>query len=177
MSFQALRKNVIKMSNKLLSRAIKLSFVFLSITTASVLNTAVNAQETPPPIFEDLTIKRPLSKDPLTVRGMSGGKIPGKQIAERTDTPTGACSGFMDREPDHTLKLKNKFDYMKLVIESPEDTTLIVKGPGGTWCNDEFEEKNPGIVGEWLPGDYQLWVGSYKQENYFPYTLKITEIK
>ncbi len=166
------------MSNKLLSKAIKLSLLFLSLATASGINTEVKAQETPPPIFGDITIERPLSKDPLTARGMSGGTIPGKNIADnRTDTPTGACTGYMDREPDHTLKLKNKFDYMKLVIESPEDTTLIIKGPGGTWCNDEFEDKNPGIVGEWLEGNYEVWIGSYQKEHYFPYTLKITELK
>ncbi|MEO1431121.1 MAG: hypothetical protein AAFV71_19080 [Cyanobacteria bacterium J06633_8] len=165
------------MSTKLLSRAIKLSIFFLSLTTASGINTEVKAQETPPPIFGDISIDRPLSKDPLTVRGMSGGKISAKKISERNDTPTGACTGYMDTEPDHTLKLKNKFDYMKLVIESPEDTTLIIKGPGGTWCNDEFEGKNPGIVGEWLQGNYQVWIGSYQKEHYFPYTLKITEAK
>ncbi len=165
------------MSNKLLSRVIKLSFVFLSLSVVSGINTSVKAQETPPPIFGDITIKRPLSKDPLTVRGMSGGTIEGKNISNRKDTPTGACTGYMDREPDHNLRLQNKFDYMKLVIESPQDTTLIIKGPGGTWCNDEFEGKNPGIVGEWLEGNYQVWVGSYKKEDYFPYTLKITEVK
>ena len=165
------------MSNKLLSKVIKLSFVFLSLSTASGINTPAKATDTPPPIFGDITIERPLKKDPLSVRGMSGGTIEGKEISGRKDTPTGACTGYMDREPDHTLRLKNKFDYMKLVVESAEDTTLIIKGPGGTWCNDEFEAKNPGIVGEWLEGDYEVWVGSYQKEDYFPYTLKITEAK
>ena len=165
------------MPNKLLSRFIKLSFAFLTLATASGINNIAKAQETPPAIFGDITIERPLSKDPLTVRGMSGGTVPGKDISDRKDTPTGACTGYMDREPDHTLKLKNKFDYMKLVLESPEDTTLIIKGPGGTWCNDEFEGKNPGIIGEWLAGNYEVWVGSYKKGDYFPYTLKITESK
>ncbi len=162
------------MSTKLISRAIKLSFVFLSLTTASVINIVVSAEETHP-IFADITIEKHPLKEPLTVRGMSGGSIPAKQISERRDTPTGACTGYMDKEPDHTLRLKNKFDYMKLLIESPEDTTLIVKGPGGTWCNDEFEDKNPGIVGEWLPGLYELWIGSYKEAHYLPYTLRISD--
>ena len=165
------------MSTKLISRAIKLSFVFLSLTTASGINTTVVAQEASRPIFGDVIVERPLSKDPLTVRGMSGGSIPAKKISGRADTPTGACTGYMDKEPDHILRLKNKFDYMKMLIESPEDTTLIIKGPGGIWCNDEFEEKNPGIVGEWLPGEYELWVGSYNKDNIFPYTVKITELK
>lgn len=177
MSLQTLRKNVIKMSTKSISQAIKLSFVFLSLAAASGINSTVSAQEASPPIFGDISIEHPLSKDPLTVRGMSGGSIPAKEISERADTPTGACTGYVDKEPDHTLRLKNKFDYMKLVIESPDDTTLIIKGPGGIWCNDEFEGKNPGIVGEWLNGEYKVWIGSYKQELYLPYTLKITEIK
>ncbi|MEA5594528.1 hypothetical protein [Rivularia sp. UHCC 0363] len=165
------------MSIKFISQAIKLSFVFLSLAAASGISTIVSAQEASVPIFGDITIGHPLSKDPLTVRGMSGGSIPAKEISQRADTPTGACTGYVDKEPDHTLRLKSKFDYMKLVIESPEDTTLIIKGPGGMWCNDEFEGKNPGIVGEWLNGDYQVWIGSYKKEQYLPYTLKITEIK
>lgn len=165
------------MSKKLLSKVIKLSFLFLSLSAASGINTSVKANDNPVPIFGDINIKRPLSKDPYYVRGMSGGTIEGKDISGRKDTPTGACTGYMDKEPDHTLRLKNKFDYMKLVIESAEDTTLIIKGPGGTWCNDEFEGKNPGIVGEWLEGNYQVWIGSYKKEDYSPYTLKITEVQ
>ncbi|MEM6755344.1 MAG: hypothetical protein AAF630_20520, partial [Cyanobacteria bacterium P01_C01_bin.38] len=146
------------MSNKLSSKVIKLSFLFLSLSVASGINTLAKANDNPPPIFGDINIERPLKKDPFTVRGMSGGTIEAKDISGRKDTPTGACTGYMDKEPDHTLRLKDKFDYMKLVIESPEDTTLIIKGPGGTWCNDEFEGKNPGIVGEWLEGNYEVWV-------------------
>jgi hypothetical protein len=54
---------------------------------------------------------------------------------------------------------------------------MIIKGPGGVWCNDDFDGKNPGIVGEWLLGTYQIWIGSYKEKEYLPYTLKITEVK
>jgi hypothetical protein len=130
------------------------------------------------PIFEDVTIQHPLSPNPLTVRGMSGGAIPGNKIAGKAETqPTGPCKGFMDEAPDHTVKLISKFDYLKFVVQSPADTTMIIKGPGGTWCNDDFDGKNPGIVGEWLPGTYQIWIGSYGQNEYLPYTLKITEVK
>ena len=130
------------------------------------------------PIFEDVTIQHPLSPNPLTVRGMSGGAIPGNKIAGKAETqPTGPCKGFMDEVPKHTVKLTSKFDYLKFVVQSPADTTMIIKGPGGTWCNDDFDGKNPGIVGEWLPGTYQIWIGSYGQNEYLPYTLKITEVK
>ncbi len=140
-------------------------------------NTAANAQ-TASPIFGDVTIQHPFSPDPLTVRGMSGGAISGNTIAGKKETPpTGPCKGFVDQDPDHTLKLTSKFDYLKLVVDSPADTTMIIKGPGGVWCNDDFDGKNPGIVGEWLLGTYQIWIGSYKEKEYLPYTLKITEVK
>ena len=128
-------------------------------------------------IFGDVTIQYPFSPDPLTVRGMSGGSIAGSQIAETETTPTGPCKGFMDKDPDHTLKLLSKFEYLKLVVNSPADTTMIIKGPGGTWCNDDFDDKNPGVVGEWLPGTYQIWIGSYKENDSLPYTLKIMGAK
>ena len=124
-----------------------------------------------------MTINQQFSPDPFTVRGMSGGSVRGNTVAGRSETPTGPCTGFVDKTPGHTFKLTSAFEYLKLVVESPQDTTMIVKGPGGTWCNDDFEGKNPGIVGEWLPGIYQIWLGSYEKDKYFPYTLKITQVQ
>ncbi len=66
---------------------------------------------------------------------------------------------------------------MKLQVESPADTIIIIKRPGGNWCNDYLDGKNPGIVGEWLQGTYQIWVGFYEKGKYIPYKLKITEVK
>jgi hypothetical protein len=144
--------------------------------TTGGFNQVANAQPASQ-IFGDVTIQHPFSPDPLTVRGMSGGSIPGSQIAGTETTPTGPCKGFMDEAPDHTLKLVSKFEYLKLVVNSPADTTMIIKGPGGTWCNDDFDDKNPGVVGEWLRGTYQIWIGSYKENDSLPYTLKIMGAK
>lgn len=144
--------------------------------TTGGFNQVANAQPASQ-IFGDVTIQHPFSPDPLTVRGMSGGSIAGSQIAETETTPTGPCKGFMDEAPDHTLKLVSKFEYLKLVVNSPADTTMIIKGPGGTWCNDDFDDKNPGVVGEWLRGTYQIWIGSYKENDSLPYTLKIMGAK
>jgi hypothetical protein len=167
------------MLKKVLNRGIKVSLVIAVLALSSALGTVASAEEddVPPPMFGDVYIGHRLSPDPMTVRGMSGGSIPGKYIAGRSETSTGPCSGFFDEEPDHTLELTSQLDYLKLQVESPEDTTLIVRGPGGSWCNDDLDGKNPGIVGEWLPGIYNVWIGSYKQEKYLPYTLYITEIK
>jgi hypothetical protein len=164
------------MAKRALNKGIRLSLMIFTLFVTSVTNAAADVQQTPP-IFGDITIGKNFSPDPFTVRGMSGGSVPGKKVAQRSETATGPCTGFIDEAPDHKLELTNKFDYLKLQVQSPEDTTIIVKGPGGTWCNDEFDGKNPGIVGEWLPGTYHIWVGSYVKGKYFPYTLQITEVK
>ncbi|GAB1537943.1 peptidase S1 [Scytonema sp. NUACC21] len=166
------------MLTKVIGRGIKISLVIagLAMVSASAM-IAVAQEETPPPIFGDMMIGRKVSPDPMTVRGMSGGSVPGKQLIGKGETPTGPCTGFFDEKPDHTLELTNKFDYLKLQVESAEDTTLIISGPGGSWCNDDFEGKNPGILGEWLPGTYNIWIGSYTKDKYLPYTLRITEVK
>ena len=166
------------MSKIALNQGIRLSLMIVTLGITSGIHAVADAQQAQQasPIFGDITIKRQFSPDPLTVRGMSGGSVPGRNVAGRSKTPTGPCTGFVDETPGHILKLTSGFDYLKLVVQSPQDTTMIVKGPGGTWCNDDFEGKNPGIVGEWLPGDYQIWVGSYQKDKYFPYTLQITQL-
>ncbi|YAF98702.1 MAG: hypothetical protein AB3A66_05655 [Nodularia sp. CChRGM 3473] len=164
------------MSKTVLNKKIRLSLMIVTLGFTWAIHVIANAQEVPP-IFGDITIDRQFSPDPLIVRGMSGGSVPGKKVAGRSESLTGPCTGFVDETPGHILKLASAFDYLKLQVQSPQDTTMIVKGPGGTWCNDDFEGKNPGIVGEWLPGDYQIWVGSYEKGKYFPYTLQITEVK
>ncbi len=165
------------MRKTILNRGIKLSFTIVTLLVASAINTVAYAQEVPPPIFGDVSIGRKFSPDPFIVRGMSGGSIPARRVAGRAETATGPCTGFVDEKPDHTLELTSKFGYLKLEVDSPEDTTLIVTGPGGSWCNDEFDGENPGIVGEWLPGTYKIWIGSYHKNRYLPYTLEITELK
>jgi hypothetical protein len=126
-------------------------------------------------IFESVTLAPGFDRDPLTLRGISGGPLLAPDLAERSDTPTGPCVGFVDEEPDHTMVLDDFFDYLSLQIQSTEDTTLVVRGPGGTWCNDDYTNMNPGIAGQWLSGTYQIWVGSYQEDQYYPYVIRISE--
>ena len=128
-------------------------------------------------IFENVTIRPRFSPDPMTIRGISGGSVPATTVAGRRETPTGPCVGFMDEPPDHTLVLTSFFNYLSLQVESPQDTTLVVSGPGGTWCNDDFQGKNPGIAGQWQPGTYRVWVGSYDKNNYHAYIIRMSEVR
>lgn len=137
--------------------------------------TPARAQPAPSPTSENVTIAPKFSPDPLTVRGISGGSASGENVAGQAETANGPCVGFVDEKPDHTLVIEDFFNYLSLQVQSPEDTTIIVRGPGGTWCNDDSEGKNPGIAGEWLAGTYRVWVGSYDQTKNNPYILRITK--
>lgn len=137
-------------------------------------NAPVQAQRSPQQMAQKLTISPKFSPDPIRLQGLSGGSVPMRVIAGRTDTSTGPCVGFADTKPDHTLELSSFFNYLSLQLNSSADTTLVIQGPGGIWCNDDVFGKNPGIAGQWLPGTYKIWVGSYEKTKYLPYTLQIT---
>lgn len=124
-------------------------------------------------LFENATIGA--GKTPVILRGISGGTTETQTLAQTAKTETGDCIGFVDGESDHELTLNQQFNFLRLAVKSPGDTVLLVKGPGGTWCNDDSTDRNPKIEGQWLPGIYQIWVGSYGQNNSFPYILEINE--
>jgi hypothetical protein len=148
----------------------------LGIITSVFINTLTQAQPAQAQtIFENVTVKPKFSPAPLIIRGISGGSVPASQVAGRKETPNGPCVGFVDEAPDHTITLTAFFNYLSMVVESPQDTTLVVSGPGGTWCNDDFQGKNPGIAGQWQPGIYKVWIGSYDKNNFHPYVIKMTE--
>ena len=163
---------------KLLKRN-RITLLLLLILAGSFsYNPAVRAQKfRSQAIFENLTLAPSFNPDPLTIRGISGGFYEANLVAERQETITGPCAGFLDREPDHIINLTSYFHYLRLQVESPEDTTLVIRGPGGTWCNDDYEGQNPGIAGQWLSGTYGIWIGSYTQSKYYPYIIRLTEVR
>ncbi len=130
-----------------------------------------------PSAFEDVRIGSRFSPDPLTIRGIAGGPVSIETLAGLKETANGPCVGFTNEQPAHTLVLTSFFNYLSLQVKSPEDTTLLIRGPGGTWCNDDFDGKNPGIAGQWLPGKYSIWVGSFNSNIYPPYIINITEVQ
>ena len=151
----------------------------LMILIAVVLGckSLVSAQPATISMFESVRLNSNDIPEPLIVRGISGGSVSAKKIAGKSETSNGACAGFVDARPDHTLVLETFFDYLSLEIQSPQDTTIVVRGPGGSWCNDDAQGKNPGLAGEWLAGTYRIWVGSYNKTSYHPYILRISKRK
>jgi hypothetical protein len=136
-------------------------------------NTPISRSSGDRTIFENVTLSPNFAN--TSVRGISGGSNLSSELAGRTETVTGACAGFIDEQPDHTMQLTQAFNFLSLQVQSNADTTLVVRGPGGTWCNDDYTDKNPGIAGQWLSGTYQIWIGSYAENVYNPYVIRITE--
>lgn len=147
----------------------------VALAIGVLIDVPVLSQSRSSSIFEDLALKPGFAPDPVAIRGVSGGRVFARSIAGRAETATGACLGFVDDKPDHVLVLTDFFDYLSLQIQSREDTTLIVKGPGGTWCNDDAGGKNPGVSGQWLAGTYEIWVGSYIPGKYHSYNVRMTQ--
>jgi len=165
------------MSKQLLNRGARSLVMVATLVLGVTLNSVAQAQTESPAIFENVTLSPKSPPESVTVRGISGGDLPAKNIAGRSDTPNGPCVGFVDDKPNHTMVLTEFFDYLKLQVQSPGDTTMVISGPGGTWCNDDFQGKNPGMVGQWLAGKYNIWIGSYDKTRYLPYKLEINKVR
>ncbi|WP_080813938.1 hypothetical protein [Halomicronema hongdechloris] len=114
--------------------------------------------------------------NPAQVSGVSGGSQLAGDVVDTEQTPNGRCLGYLsDTSPDHILVLEADFPALTLWVESRQDTTLVIRGDNGVWCNDDYQEHNPGLSGEWLQGNYHIWVGSYQRDRYYPYTLYVRQ--
>ncbi len=144
-----------------------LSAIGIAVTTAPA-----QAQST----FDSAIVRPKFAPDPMQLKGVTGGQSTAASVAGTAATETGACLGHMDSQPYHRLELKSRFRYLSVVASSATDTTILIKGPdGGIWCNDDFQGKDAGISGEWLPGSYDVWVGQYSKTKAVPYVLKVSE--
>ncbi len=157
---------------------LSLSVGFTAI--AGALFSPISAQFIPStPLFNRITLSPQFSPDPIIVNGTSGGSLPAATIATVAESPTGFCVGYVDRQPDYRLVLTEPFSYLSLQVRSVGDTVLVVRGPGGNWCNDDLnaQSKNPVISGQWSKGTYDIWVGSAQENAYHSYQLYLTEVR
>ena len=151
----------------------KYNFTFLkfsSICSLTMLvfgNYSVSAQNT-------ITINRNTVEQPLTITGTSSGGIKLAEIAKTENTATGYCDGYVDAQPNHLLQIESSFDSLRLEVNSSADTTVLVKGNSGVWCNDDAGSANPIIEGQWQQGLYKVWIGSHQPNTSNNYQIKIT---
>ncbi|NJL85744.1 MAG: hypothetical protein HC886_06800 [Leptolyngbyaceae cyanobacterium SM1_1_3] len=129
----------------------------------------------PDGVLEAITLSPNFTPNPVQQNGVSGGAKAAATVVNTAQTPTGPCNGFISEQPDHVLRLNAFFQDLEIQVASQRDTTLVIQGTGGTWCNDDASDHNPRIAGQWQAGTYNVWVGSFRQEEYYPYRLIIRQ--
>lgn len=74
------------------------------------------------------------------------------------------CHGFIALEPTLRFELEEALTF-RLSLRSPIDTTLVIMGPGGPYCDDDTVGLDPAIEAHWEPGLYEVFVGSYQRRS------------
>ena len=90
-----------------------------------------------------------------------------------------SCVGFIGEVPSHVLTLATSFANLRILVNSPQDTVLVVRGGDGSIrCNDDehAETLNPAVQGAFAPGQYQVFVGGYQAGTQGQYAIGFTEL-
>jgi len=123
------------------------------------------------PTYGQVSLKAGFANDPFSKQLTGGGPI---------KTKLGGVNAFVAKAPDFRLIYSKGNFPLTIYAESKGDTTLLVNLPNGQWIanDDGGAGLNPQIK---LPkpqsGQYDIWVGTFKQGVLPQANLKITELK
>jgi hypothetical protein len=124
------------------------------------------------PTYGSANLKAGFKKDPFVVKVEAGGEI---------QTNKGDFTHWVAKAPDYRLNYKAGTFALTIYAECPEDTTLLINLPDGTWvANDDGPGTglNP-LLKFTSPksGQYDIWVGTLKKGITPTAKLVITELK
>jgi hypothetical protein len=122
--------------------------------------------------FEDFDLSPGFVPDPAIGTGLSGG---GVDATAHGNTSHGACTGMIDRNPDHTMVLRRDFSQLRVHVVSQHDTSLVIQGSDGLRCNDDSDGLNPVVEGYWPAGTYRIYVGSVESGTH-EYDISVSEL-
>jgi len=115
---------------------------------------------------ETITISGPgFTPDPTTSSGQAGGPMQGSALSSED-----GCTGSIPNEPQHVLHLGAALPLLRILVNSTEDMTLVVRGPDGTFhCNDDSGDPTNGLnplveITNAPAGDYAIYVGAYGEQ-------------
>ena len=114
--------------------------------------------------------------DPRRISVVSGGGINARTLGLGP-----GCVGWVTAQPDAIVQLAGTSPNLRFyaVAADGTDVTLLVNTAGGAWrCNDDsWGGTNPTVdLGNARAGQYDIWVGSYRQGQQARATLYITEL-
>lgn len=110
-------------------------------------------------LFENISLTTGFTPDPYTVELAAGGDNPALR-----ELGTDCTGNVTSSQPDVVLNYTAGSNFgLYLYAEAAEDTTLIILGPDGWYCDDDSHgDFNPGVSLERpLSGDYLIWVGTF----------------
>lgn len=110
--------------------------------------------------------------DPKVVEVTSGGGVHVNAMRIGSD-----CTGYAAEDPDFILHVTSRMDMLRLYVEAPSDTGLVINDPDGKWhCNDDSSGHNPMVsIRRAGTGQYDVWVSSYEEDSEVEGRLFITE--
>jgi hypothetical protein len=124
------------------------------------------------PTFGSVNLRAGFVPDPYTKNLISGGPI---------QTNLGGVNAWVAKAPDFRLNYTAGNFALTIMAESGSDTTLLINLPNNTWiANDDGPNTglNPLLkFAQPMSGQYDIWVGSFKQGDAAQAKLIITELK
>lgn len=141
-------------------------------------NTATQLDWNLEPVYGEKHLSSGFLPDPVRVKVMSGGPI------NVTSTYIGnGCIGYVSQAPDfrlHWSGSSSSLNFFFVTTNPRDDTTLIINAPNGSWhCNDDAHRNTFNPLIKFLnprEGQYDIWIGSYQEGEYFNGELVISEI-
>ncbi len=118
-----------------------------------------------------ITIAPDFSPDPYAFPFEAGGESLASNFGF-------TCKGYIADKPDHVIKLAGLFEYLRIYVESEEDTTLVMVSrlTSRSYCNDDATSFNPVLTHRRMPaGTYDIYVGMHQPNQRALYTLYISQ--
>ncbi|NZA26160.1 hypothetical protein H0E84_07155 [Luteimonas sp. SJ-92] len=116
--------------------------------------------------YAGFTLGAGFTPDPQTATGLTGGNVQASRYGSQ-------CSGMIDTTPDHVIDVTSALD-LQLAVDSTTDSTLVLTGPAGTFCDDDSGGLlDARLTARLTPGRYEVYVGHLGTAG--SYTLTLSE--
>jgi len=145
----------------------------LTLTLGASLAAAQDAlTPTAEPSFGSVPLSDNIQIDPYIVTLLSGGSIDASTL-----NLGDACVGYIAPAPDYRVTWEGTTSPLRFYFASDGDTTMVVMGPDSqAICNDDGFGLDPMIeITNPAAGDYNVWVGSYEEDEFAPGYLMISK--
>lgn len=126
------------------------------------------------PTYGEVTLNAGFTPDPFTDEVVSGGSFDASRLG-------GNCAGAIAIVPDYRLNYTAGDVFpLSIAATSEGDTTIAINAPDGEWyCDDDGGGfPNPKVTfSSPMSGQYDIFVGSYDEDENHDATLVITEVE